>query len=118
MKRVLVFAAAVAALGIAGSAASAQECVNGYRTLESDIVVPCGDGMAGAAIAPPVVGTDAGMTSATPPTYEPLTTGSIAVPPPAGAGSGQIDAATNPSECVPGGYWWIESHDAATPMKC
>jgi hypothetical protein len=118
MRRVLVFAAALAALGLAGSAASAQECVNGYRTLESDIIVPCGDGMAGAAIAPPVVGGDVATTSATPPTYEPLTTGSIGAPPIADAGSGQIDAATSPSECMPGGYWWIESHDAATPMKC
>jgi hypothetical protein len=113
-----MFAAAVAVLGFAGSTASAQECVNGYRTLESDIVVPCGDPMTRAAIAPPLTEPGVPRTSATPPTYEPATTGSITVPAPAGAGMGQIDAATSPSECVPGGYWWIKSHDAATPMKC
>lgn len=88
MRSILALAGVAAAGAMAFSTANAQECVNGYRTLGNDVVTLCDEPM----------GFDGTMTSdgALPPEQaamipeggfidEPMTTGSIAAPPPAAA---------------------------------
>lgn len=98
--------AAVAATAMAfASSASAAECSNGLRTIESGLVFPCDGGPSAFASAGPEF------------------TGSIpqggayvdAVPVPVESRSRWVD---RQNECFPGAYWGIQHDNSYTIMAC
>jgi len=103
-KKAFSFTLAAMAFAFVASSANAAECVGGYRTLESDLVIPCRDGAL--AVLPDIAN-------------EPQFTGSIE---PRGtvvraARTGNLMVST-PEECFPGAYRTIQHDSSVTPVPC
>jgi hypothetical protein len=107
-RKFLALTTAVAGIALVSSAANAQECVGGYRTIENK-VFPC-------------VGADTVSRFGAAEIATPEVTGEIggaASPKP--TAPAMAEKATSPADCQPGGYWYLQTEEAPQteiPMAC
>jgi hypothetical protein len=107
VKKALALAAATAAVAFAASTANAADCIDGLRTVESGLVFACEGGptafFADEAAAPEFTGS--------------VSSGAVYVAP-APSESRSLIVGNNPTECFPGGYWYMEHDTSYTVMAC
>lgn len=104
LTRGIALAGFVAAACLGASAASAADCVNGYRTIGNDVIVLCDPG------------SDPFASSAQ--FDEPAITGSLPAPAPAPAlrPAPRNLMADSPQDCQPGQYWSYELAESGSVM--
>lgn len=106
LTRSLALAGLVAAACLGASAASAADCVNGYRTIGNDVIVLCDP-------ASDPLGSTA-LYGTAPGTAAPAITGSV--PAPAARTAPRNLMAESPADCQPGQYWSYDLAESGNVM--